>query len=91
MKEAMISVGEAAEHLKDFVDRVRAESVSFVISENGAPVARLVPEGSKFSTGRELALAMADLNREECDLAEWSEQLDSARKNLIPPPYRWSS
>ncbi len=89
MKESTISVHEATRHFADFLERVRRENASFVLVENGAAVARLVPENGRHCTGRELAgaLSRAALSPEEA--AAWQRDLRAARETLRPPEDQW--
>ena len=59
MIEKAISVTEAARNFADCVNRAYYQGTTFVLHKNGVPVARIVPEQRKQSTGRELAAALA--------------------------------
>ena len=52
MQELAISVTAAARKFSDCVNRVRYQSVSFLLHKNGVPVARIVPVDS--SSGMQL-------------------------------------
>ena len=56
MKMTTISVTEAARNFADCVNRAHYQNVTFVLLKNGSPVARLVPDGEKVCTGRDLAM-----------------------------------
>ena len=53
--ESTLTVTEAARNFSDLINRVVYCGDVAVLTRNGKPVARLVPEGPKKSTGRELA------------------------------------
>jgi hypothetical protein len=55
----MISLTEAARKFVDCVDRVHYQSMAFVLLKNGSSFARLVPEGERVCTGRDLAEALS--------------------------------
>lgn len=69
--------------------------MSFVLVKNGVAVARIVPEGRKPTTGRQIAAALREaldgvrLSREEADA--WLEDLEGARQNLKPQADKWRS
>ena len=89
MKTTPISVTEAARNFADCVNRVRYQNMTFVLLKNGAPVARLVPDGEKVCLAHDLAkiLRKADLPVEEAKA--WNRDLRAARKILKPPKNRW--
>jgi len=89
MKKTSISVTEAARNFADCVNRVRYQNMTFVLLKNGTPVARLVPDGEKTCTGRDLAEALADLNLSPENARAWRKDLRRARKMLKPPVDRW--
>ena len=89
MNEAVISVTEAAEDLRKIVQRARAESVSFVMTDNGIPVARIVPESEKICTGADLAEALSNLQDIPTDFSDWREDLRAAKSFLIAPTDKW--
>ncbi len=89
MRETTISVTEAARHFADCVNRAHYQNVTFVLLKNGAPVARLVPDGTKVCTGRKLAEALAGTDLPEDEAAAWYRDLQIARKSLKPPVNKW--
>jgi antitoxin (DNA-binding transcriptional repressor) of toxin-antitoxin stability system len=89
MNETVISVAEAAVDLRKFVERAQAESVSFVMTENGIPVARIVPEKEKICTGGDLAQMLAQIKDIPTDFADWREDLRAGKSALLPPRDKW--
>lgn len=89
MKRLAISVTDAARNFADCVNRAHYQNVTYVLLRNGAPVARLVPDGEKVCSGRALAetLATARLSGEEA--RAWRNDLASARKVLKAPVDKW--
>lgn len=53
--ETTLTVTEAARNFSDLINRVVYRGDAAILTRNGKPVARLVPEGLKKTTGRELA------------------------------------
>jgi prevent-host-death family protein len=89
MKKTVISVTEAARNFADCVNRVRYQNMTFVLVKNGTPVARLVPDGKKGCTGRELAEALGEVELSPANARAWRNDLRRARKILKPPANRW--
>lgn len=89
MKKTVISVTEAARNFAECVNRARYQNMTFVLVKNGVPVARLVPEESKPSRGRDLAKALRQVRLPEQEAAAWRRDLREARKRLKPPANRW--
>jgi len=89
MKETVISVTEAARNFADCVNRVRYQNVTYVLLKNGLPVARLVPNDEKTSTGRELAAALAKVELSPENAKAWQRDLHKARRILKAPTNRW--
>jgi prevent-host-death family protein len=89
MKETVISVTEAARNFADCVNRAHYQGVTFVLTRNGAPVARIVPEEKKRSTGAELAKALAKVDLSPEEFRAWYKELQAARKSLKPPEDKW--
>jgi len=89
MKIATISVTEAARNFADCVNRAHYQSVTFVLLRNGSPVARLVPDGEKVCTGRDLAEALSSVELPESEARAWSRDLQGARKKLKAPTDKW--
>jgi antitoxin (DNA-binding transcriptional repressor) of toxin-antitoxin stability system len=89
MKKTTISVTEAARNFADCVNRAHYQNVTFVLLKNGAPVARLVPDGEKVCTGRDLAEVLAGTNLPDDEAAAWHRDLQIARKSPQPPIDKW--
>jgi len=89
MIEKAISVTEAARNFADCVNRAHYQGVTFILHKNGVPVARIVPEEKKPSTGREFAAALARVRLTPEESAAWLDDLAAARKNLIPQKDKW--
>ncbi len=95
MKTVSISVTEAARNFSDFVNRARYQGTTFVLHKNGMPVARIVPEEKKATTGRALAEQLRerlkDVRLGEEEAAAWRRDLENARKALLPAADKWRS
>jgi prevent-host-death family protein len=89
MNEKAISVTEAARNFADCVNRARYQGVTFILHKNGVPVARIIPEEKKPSTGREIAAALAKVRLTPKESAAWLGDLAEARKNLITQKDKW--
>jgi len=89
MKTTTISVTEAARNFADCVNRAHYQSVTFVLLKNGSPVARLVPDGEKVCTGRDLAEALASVELPEAEARAWHRDLQTSRKKLKAPADKW--
>jgi hypothetical protein len=89
MAKAIISVTEAARNFADCVNRAHYQNVTFVLLKNGAPVARLVPDGEKVCTGRDLANALRDVELTAEEAKAWRRDIGNARKTLKAPTNRW--
>jgi antitoxin (DNA-binding transcriptional repressor) of toxin-antitoxin stability system len=89
MIEKAISVTEAARNFADCVNRAHYQGVTFILHKNGVPVARIVPEDKKPSTGREIAAALAKVRLTSEESAAWYDDLEEARKGLIPQKDKW--
>jgi antitoxin (DNA-binding transcriptional repressor) of toxin-antitoxin stability system len=87
MKKTVISVTEAARNFADCVNRAHYQNVTFVLLRNGAPVARLVPDGERVCKGSDLAEVLSQLSTKEAKA--WNRDLRAARKHLKPPADRW--
>jgi antitoxin (DNA-binding transcriptional repressor) of toxin-antitoxin stability system len=89
VKKVAIAVTEAARNLEGYVNRAYYQNTSFVLLKNGKPFARLVPEGERVCTGRELAEAIgkADLSAEEA--RAWQKDIAVARRRLAAPREKW--
>jgi antitoxin (DNA-binding transcriptional repressor) of toxin-antitoxin stability system len=82
-------VTEAARNFADCINRAHYQGVTFILHKNGIPVARIVPEEKKASTGRELAAALARLRLTADESAAWRRDLEKSRHHLIPQKNKW--
>jgi prevent-host-death family protein len=89
MSEESITVTEAARNFADCINRARYQGTTFVLHKNGVPVARIVPESEKPSTGRSIADALAKVKLTDEEFAAWRRDLRKARKVLLPPVDKW--
>jgi antitoxin (DNA-binding transcriptional repressor) of toxin-antitoxin stability system len=89
MIEKSISVTEAARNFADCVNRAHYQGVTFILHKNGVPVARIVPEAKKPTTGREIAAALAKVRLTPEESAAWQKDLEEARENLVPQRDKW--
>ena len=89
MKKTVISVTEAARNFADCVNRAHYQNVTFVLLRNGAPVARLVPDGERVCKGSDLAEVLNGVQLSTDEAKAWNRDLRAARKRLKPPADRW--
>jgi antitoxin (DNA-binding transcriptional repressor) of toxin-antitoxin stability system len=89
MSEKVITVTEAARNFADCINRAHYQGTTFVLEKNGVPVARIVPEEEKQSTGRSIAAALARVRLTDEEFAAWCRDLEKARKILLPPVDKW--
>jgi prevent-host-death family protein len=89
MSEKVISVTEAARNFADCVNRAHYQGMSFILHKNGVPVARIVPEDEKESTGRSIAAALADVRLTPEESSAWLRDLEDARRSLLPQKDKW--
>jgi antitoxin (DNA-binding transcriptional repressor) of toxin-antitoxin stability system len=89
MREESISVTEAARNFADCINRAHYQCTTFILHKNGVPVARIVPEEAKPSTGRSIAEALASVHLSDEEFAAWRRDLAQARKVLLPPDDKW--
>jgi antitoxin (DNA-binding transcriptional repressor) of toxin-antitoxin stability system len=89
MKTTSISVTEAARNFAECVNRAHYQNVTFVLLKNGAPVARLVPDGEKVCTAGDLAEALSKVDLSTDEAKAWSRDLRKARKALKPQADKW--
>jgi len=89
MKTTVISVTEAARNFADCVNRAHYQNITFVLLKNGEPVARLVPDGEKICTGRDLAEALGKVHLSVDEAKAWRRDLRRACKRLKPPRDLW--
>jgi antitoxin (DNA-binding transcriptional repressor) of toxin-antitoxin stability system len=85
MNETTITVTEAARNFADCVNRAHYQNVSFVLLNNGRPVARLEPADEKRCTGRDLANALAKAKLSDLDARQWHGELRAGRESLRTP------
>ena len=91
MKEKTISVTEAARNFADCVNRAHYQDVTFVLLRNGSPIARIVPDGKRYKTNKELAEALTKVDLPEEEARAWYKDLQAARKSLRPAKDKWRS
>jgi hypothetical protein len=84
-----LTVTEAARNFADCVNRAHYQNVTFVLRRNGLPVARLVPDGEKTCTGRDLALALGGAGLTQAEATAWDRDLRNARRHLKSLPDKW--
>ena len=89
MKKTVISVTEAARNFAECVNRAHYQNVTFVLLKNGAPVARLVPDGKKVCTNRDLAAILRQNELPADEARAWYRDLRAARRVLKPPADKW--
>ncbi len=89
MIEKTITVTEAARTFADCVNRAHYQNTTFVLLKNGVRFARLVPDGEKRCTGRDLAATLSTSKLSDDDARRWNDDLKSARKTLKPPVDKW--
>jgi antitoxin (DNA-binding transcriptional repressor) of toxin-antitoxin stability system len=84
-----VSVTEAARNFADCINRAHYQNVTFVLLRNGSPVARIVPDGDKHCSGRDLASAILGARLSSEEAREWNRDLVSARERLKPLADKW--
>jgi antitoxin (DNA-binding transcriptional repressor) of toxin-antitoxin stability system len=89
MSEKVITVTEAARNFADCINRAYYQGTTFVLHKNGVPVARIVPENEKKSTGRSIAAALATVRQTPEESSAWLRDLDDAREGLLPQKDKW--
>lgn len=89
MKTEIISVTQAARSFADCVNRAHYQNVTFVLLRNGSPIARIVPDGKRYKTGKDLAEALAKVDLPEDEARAWYKDLHAARKSLRPVKNKW--
>ena len=80
---------EAARNFADCVNRAHYQDVTFVLVRNGSPMARIVPDGKRYKTNKELAEALAKVDLPQDEARAWYKDLQAARKSLLPPKDKW--
>jgi prevent-host-death family protein len=89
MKRTTITVTEAARNFAHCVNRAHYQNQTFILVKNGKPLARLVPDGEKICSGKELAEALADIELTTSDAIAWRKDLAKGRKSLKAPTNKW--
>jgi antitoxin (DNA-binding transcriptional repressor) of toxin-antitoxin stability system len=89
MTRTIISVTEASRNFADCVNRAHYQNVTFILLKNGSPFARLIPDGEKSCTGRELAAVVGRVELPEEEAKAWHRDLRKARKVLKAPIDKW--
>ncbi len=89
MRRVEISVTEAARSFSDCINRAHYQETTFVLLRNGEPVAQISPVESRQGRGRDLAEALSHVQLSEAEARAWREDLDAARKMLLPPDDKW--
>jgi prevent-host-death family protein len=89
MRETSITVTEAARNFAECVNRAHYQNTTFVLTRNGTPVARLVPEPAKVCTGKDLAELLERIRLPEAEAKAWAKDIREARKSLKMPADKW--
>jgi antitoxin (DNA-binding transcriptional repressor) of toxin-antitoxin stability system len=89
MKTETISVTEAARNFAECLNRAHYQNTTFVLLKNGKPFARLVPDGEKVCTGRDLAEALREVRLSDEEAKAWRRDLKNGHKILKPPTDKW--
>lgn len=89
MKETVITVTEAARNFADCINRAHYQKMSFVLLQNGKPVARIVPENETVCPGKDLAEALAKTELSAEEARAWHRDISEARKTLKAPIDKW--
>lgn len=89
MKTTTISVTEAARNFAECLNRAHYQNTTFVLLKNGKPFARLVPDGEKVCTGRDLAEALREVRLSDDEAKAWRRDLRNGHKILKPPVDKW--
>ena len=80
---------EAARNFAHCVNKAHYQRHTFVLVKNGKPLARLVPDGERVCTGKDLAAALADVELAPTEAIAWRKDLIKARKSLKTPASEW--
>ena len=95
MSERIITVTEAARNFADCINRAFYQGMTFVLEKNGVPMARIVPDERKPSSGKDLATTLAtalkDVHIGEKEATAWLHDLEEARRTLRPQVNKWQS
>ena len=89
MKTETISVTEASRNFADCVNRAHYQETTFILMKNGEPMARIIPDGKKSCTGRDLAQALSEVRLSKENAKAWLRDLRRGRRILKPPVDRW--
>lgn len=89
MKKTSITATEASRNFADCVNRAHYQNMTFVLLQNGEPVARLVPDNEKVCVGRDLAEALVKADLPEDEARAWHRDLEAARESLKAPADKW--
>jgi len=89
MSETVITVTEAARNFADCVNRAHYRNETFVLLKNGVPFARLVPDGEKVCSGKQLVAALTGVALPPAEARAWSQDLKAARATLKAPEDKW--
>ncbi|HEX8817429.1 MAG TPA: hypothetical protein VF753_18180 [Terriglobales bacterium] len=90
MARTIISVTEAARNFADCINRAHYQGVTFVLVRNGAPVARIVPDGGKICDATALAQAVKKSPLDSKEAKAWRREARAARQSVKPPADKWS-
>jgi antitoxin (DNA-binding transcriptional repressor) of toxin-antitoxin stability system len=71
------------------INRVHYQDVTFVLLENGTPVAQLVPNKEKVCSGRDLAAILNTVRLSDSESKAWRGDLRASRKTLQGPKNKW--
>ncbi len=89
MKTTPISVTQAARNFADCINRVHYQNMTFILLKNGAPFARLTPEGHRECTGMQLADVLNSLNLSPTEAKAWRRDMKAGRNVLEPQADKW--
>jgi len=89
MTKIAITVTEAARNFADCINRARYQGLTFVLLENGVPVAQLVPNKEKVCTGRDLAAILSMARLTDRESKAWRRDLQASRKTLKDLKDKW--
>jgi antitoxin (DNA-binding transcriptional repressor) of toxin-antitoxin stability system len=95
MSVSNITVTEASRSFADCINRAYYQGMTFVLHKNGVPVARILPEERKPTTGQELAAtlreALKDVHLGKQEATAWLHDLEQARRTQRTPVNKWQS
>ena len=88
----MLTIEDAARHLDDIVERVRARGESAILLKSGRPVARIVPVPSARHPADDLIAFLRRWRAEYPDADEdFSDAIRESRQCQGPPRDPWGS